>query len=104
MGDSSLTFASSPNIILSLFLTPKESFSSSYNLLHLEIQNLFKEKWDDIKSGKLIPENQKGIGTIHTMSELKELDKLCPIDWNENIAVYKEKLSQCLRNEKYRLR
>ena len=74
----------------------KESFSSSYSKLHEEIQNLFMEKWEEIKNGKLLPKNQDGIGTVHKKKELEYLDNLCPIDWNENIAAYKQKLKTCL--------
>lgn len=81
----------------------KESFSSSYNRLHEEMQKLFMEKWDEIKSGVLVPKEQTGNGTLHKKKELDYLNELCPIDWDENIQIYKQKLSKCLweNKEKY---
>ena len=81
----------------------KETFSSSYERLHDEIQKLFMEKWDEIKSGSLIPKVQKGLGTLHKKKELDCLNGLCPIDWDDNIAAYKQKLKICLceNKEKY---
>lgn len=81
----------------------KETFSSSYERLHDEIQKLFMEKWDKIKSGSLVPKVQKGLGTLHKKKELDRLNALCPIDWDDNIAAYKQKLKICLceNKEKY---
>jgi UDP-2,4-diacetamido-2,4,6-trideoxy-beta-L-altropyranose hydrolase len=43
----------------------KETLKSSYDILHTEIQNLFKTHWLAIKSGELGPKAQIHSGTIH---------------------------------------
>lgn len=40
----------------------KETLKSSYEILHKEIQTLFKENWSRIKNNKIVPEPQMGGG------------------------------------------
>lgn len=54
----------------------EETLSSSYNLLHREIQKLFKVNWDDIKNKRIQPKPQCGEGSLHTISDFKEIENL----------------------------
>mgnify|MGYP001604517659 CR=1 FL=1 len=44
----------------------KETLKSSYEILHREIQSLFKENWDKIKNGEIVSQKQMGGGTCTT--------------------------------------
>lgn len=70
----------------------RETFESTYNKLLAEIMRLFRENWEDIKTGRIVPQKQVGPGTCHTMSQLEEIRKKYPFVWSDNIAVYKNRL------------
>ena len=44
----------------------KETLKSSYEILHREIQALFKENWNKIKNGEIAPQKQTGGGACTT--------------------------------------
>lgn len=54
----------------------KETLKSSYEILHREIQILFKENWDKIKKGKLMPQPQTGGGVYTSNENLVSLNHL----------------------------
>lgn len=70
------------------FNLSKNTFETTYEKLNNEIQSLFQEHWDKIYSGtwKSYAQKQKGKGTYHTNSDLKELRKQIDFKWSENIA------------------
>lgn len=70
----------------------KESFASSYEKLLVEMKELFKANWEDIKAGKIAPKKQEGEGTYHRMKELQEIREKHPFEWGENIAEFKKRL------------
>ena len=47
----------------------KETLKSSYEILHREIQALFKENWNKIKNGEIAPQKQTGGGGLHYKRE-----------------------------------
>lgn len=53
-----------------------ETLRSSYEKLHREIQELFREKWEEIKNGSLKKIPQRGKGTIHYKKEFKLIKSL----------------------------
>ncbi len=71
---------------------------SSYELLHREIQNLFRENWEDIKSGRITPKPQVGKGTFHTR---KDFERIRPLlsekGWDIPIPEFKERVRRLLR-------
>ena len=67
----------------------KETFASAYNVLNREIQELFREKWEDIKAGRIVPIKQKGQGTYHRMEELDAIREKLPFSWDMKIADFK---------------
>ncbi|MBU3126665.1 formyltransferase family protein [Clostridium tagluense] len=53
----------------------KETLQSSYDKLHEEIQNLFKENWDDIKNNNIVSKPQSGIGSKHFIKDFKNIEE-----------------------------
>ena len=72
----------------------KESFASTYDKLMQEIKQLFREKWAEIKEGRISPQKQVGEGTYHQMKELEEIRKNTPFSWEDMIADYKRSTKQ----------
>ncbi len=68
----------------------KETFASTYNKLMQEIKKLFREKWTEIKEGRISPQKQVGDGTYHRMKEVEEIRKNNPFSWEDVIADYKK--------------
>ena len=75
-----------------------ETFQSSYLVLHEEIQKLFMDNWVAIKEGKLISRKQEGAGTAHMMADLKRIDEVVKIVWNENITRFKQRVKKLDRS------
>ena len=69
----------------------KETFISSYNKLLEEMIELFKENWETIRDMQWEAIPQKTKGTYHTMKDMDEIQKVCKIDWSDNIAEYLKK-------------
>ncbi len=67
----------------------KETFASAYNVLNREIQELFRENWEDIKAGRIVPVKQKGQGTYHRMEELDAIREKLPFSWDMKISDFK---------------
>lgn len=68
-----------------------ESFSSSYQKLNDEIVGLFKEKWEEIRSGRYESFEQSGEGSYHSKKDLDLLKSKIDLDWNDNIAEFLER-------------
>ena len=73
----------------------KETFVSSYNTLIEAMEELFKENWDKIKTGNILPILQQGEGSYHTSVDLKAYREKCDFCWTDKIAEYKEKIRGC---------
>lgn len=50
----------------------KETLRSSYEILHREIQGLFKAEWEKIKRNEIVPKAQNGQGSFHYYKEFDE--------------------------------
>ena len=48
----------------------KHSLKTSYNLLKLEIENLFYKNWKMIKSQRIVPKKQEGKGSFHLKRDI----------------------------------
>ena len=68
----------------------EETFKSSYDKLHLEMIELFKEKWNKIKQHDYVLKVQSGKGTYHNQKQFNNFIKERPVDWNMNITEYIE--------------
>ena len=65
-----------------------ETLASSYQKLQVEIQNLFFQYWDLIKSHKCNRTPQVGIGTTHIVKDKEHLLHLMEKDgWNTKLSV-----------------
>lgn len=71
----------------------KETFRTSYNILHNEITELFKKKWNLIKNNAIKEKRQESQGTYHTLQEYEELTNKHPLNWDDNIVDYKRRIS-----------
>ncbi len=68
---------------------------SSYELLHTEIQNLFKENWEYIKEGKLTPKPQVGEGSYHTKRDFERIRHILgDKGWDIPILEFKERIGR----------
>lgn len=76
------------------FEEEKETFASTYDKLLQAMEMLFREKWDDIKSGNCKAVPQSGAGTYHTMADLRTYKEKRDFSWNDNIAEYKRSLER----------
>ena len=54
----------------------KETLRSSYNLLHIEMQKLFKDNWNNIKNKKIQPRPQCKGGSFHTIADFKKIENI----------------------------
>lgn len=64
----------------------QETFMTSYDKLNQAIVELFKENWDEIKTGNYKLYEQTGSGSYHTQKDLDALKQKIAFDWNDNIA------------------
>ncbi len=72
----------------------RETFRTSYDRLHQEIQELFLENWESIKQNTYSPKKQCSEGSYHKHSEFEQIQKEIPIDWDEVIVSYKQKFTR----------
>ncbi len=66
----------------------KESFASAYQKLNHTIIELFKEKWEEIRSHQYMLSNQAKGGSCHTKKDLEELKSKIEFNWNENVKEF----------------
>ncbi len=67
----------------------KETLKSSYNKLHTLIQRLFKDNWEVIKDGSVVPRRQGGAFTYHRAADLQPYKDI--LDYNDTIAEFLRK-------------
>lgn len=73
----------------------KETLSSSYEILHREIQGLFKENWYRIKNNAIVPKTQPRSGSLHLKKDMVKFEKcLGETGWNILIKKFKEQYLQ----------
>lgn len=68
------------------------TLADSYNLLILELENLFKTNWQMIRNNAILPSPQIGKGTFHLKKEFQEIKKnvLGMLEWDISIEHAKE--------------
>ena len=75
----------------------KETLQSSYDKLHIEMQNLFKKYWTKIRNGEIKAKRQKKGGTIHYKKEFEIFKQfISKKSWNLPIKEFKEYFSKKL--------
>ncbi|MDP7367711.1 MAG: formyltransferase family protein [Candidatus Pacebacteria bacterium] len=70
--------------------TNNATLATSYEKLQTAIQELFKENWEAIKSGKVSRIKQTEKGTFHKVKEKEPLMHLLKDDWDTSISVLEE--------------
>jgi methionyl-tRNA formyltransferase len=76
------------------------TLESSYNLLHKEIQELFKKHWEDIKNCKIPSKPQIDKGSKHTLKDFEKIKHLLePEGWKVPIKVLKKRYRNWLKEK-----
>ena len=68
------------------FHLDRETLSSSYHKLHISIQGLFKQNWNDIKMCRYSGEQQIGNGTVHKAIDREKMIDYMPDGWDTSIS------------------
>ena len=72
------------------FDTKQDTLSSSYEKLHIAIQDLFKKNWQDIKTIGCKRQKQVGNGTSHKVKDKINLNHLLEDGWDTPLCVLEE--------------
>lgn len=80
------------------FYPEKETFETVYNKLNDEITKLFKKHWDEIRDMKYPLIAQEGVGSFHTLKDLKKLKDYIEFQWSDNVAVFLERYRKMKEN------
>lgn len=70
----------------------KETFRSSYRILHTHMLRLFCRIWPKLSAGEIAGRKQRGGGSFHTMKDCENLLRGMAMDWDMNIATFKRRL------------
>jgi len=83
-----------------IFDETSETLGNSYQILHEEIQALFRKNWDIIKNNSVQSQPQTGIATFHKASEFAEIkESLLGVEgWGVPITVFKERYESIKTN------
>jgi len=76
-----------------MFDEENETLGNAYSILQKEVQELFRESWDRLRSGAIQPVEQDGAGTFHSAREFAEIQSelLGAEGWNVKIGVFKSR-------------
>lgn len=67
-----------------------ETLATTYHRLHVEIQELFKQHWDEIKAGRSTRIKQTGEGSFHLSRDKASLAHLLRDGWDTPVSVLEE--------------
>jgi len=85
------------------FEEENETLSSSYKILHEEIQNLFKSNWRKIKNFRIVPRPQPNGGSIHYIKDFERIKHILGNEgWDLKIPELKirfNKIKEQVNNE-----
>jgi methionyl-tRNA formyltransferase len=74
-----------------VFAEEKETLKSSYEKLHQEMQQLFKDNWEALKNGEIRPLPQTASGTLHYSRDSEQFAPLIQAQgWDTPVAALKE--------------
>ncbi len=62
-----------------------DTLRTSYERLITEIEDLFAERWPDIRQGRITPISQQGEGTLHRSADLEAYSYLMTEGWDTPI-------------------
>jgi len=72
------------------FNTAHETLATTYHRLQEEIQDLFKQHWNEIKAGTIMRRKQTGEGSFHEARDKNSLAHLLRDGWNTPVSVIEE--------------
>lgn len=72
------------------FDSERETLATSYEKLQAAIQDLFKQNWPNIKSGKCQRQKQVGKGSTHKLKDKEGLSHLLTDGWNTPVSALYE--------------
>jgi methionyl-tRNA formyltransferase len=73
----------------------KHTLKTSYELLHKEIQQLFKNNWEMIKCSELQAVPQKGKGSIHFKKDFEKIKHLLEEEgWDIPVSKFKKRVRE----------
>jgi len=72
------------------FNSDRESLTTSYEKLQVEIQDLFKQNWRSIKSGNCQRQKQVTKGSMHKVKDKENLSHLLTEGWDTPVSVLEE--------------
>ena len=78
----------------------KETFASTYEALLEEMEKLFRENWQQIREGGIIPVKQTGTATYHRMKDLDAIREKVDFDWNMKIADFKRAYEKAMGKDR----
>lgn len=76
----------------------KETFQTTYNIIEDLALKMLVDNISDLKNNSISAKKQNGNGTYHSIEKFEKLKKIIPIDWNENISVFKKKNYKIIQN------
>ena len=80
-----------------VFDEEKETLLSSYDKLNVEIQELFKAQWDEIKTRQIMPYAQCGSGSYHSIKAFERIKEILGNEeWQVTIPQLKSRYQQLL--------
>ncbi|MGM0601054.1 MAG: formyltransferase family protein [Candidatus Rifleibacteriota bacterium] len=83
------------------FNSEVETLASTYQKLHQEIQDLFKQNWPYIKSGKCKRVKQPDGGTVHRKKDREKLEFLLENGWDTPVKLLNDYF---VKNDLYKLK
>ena len=72
------------------FESENETLATTYQKLHNEIQELFKQHWVEIKTGKCVRQKQTGVGSFHKVKDKDALSHLLTDGWDTPVTRLEE--------------
>lgn len=72
------------------FNNTHETLATTYQRLHAEIQELFKQHWHEIKAGTIERKQQTGEGSFHLSRDKESLAHLLSDGWDTPVSVLQE--------------
>lgn len=78
----------------------KETFASTYEALLQEMEKLFRENWQQIREGSIVPVKQTGTATYHRMKDLDAIREKVDFDWNMKIADFKRAYEKAMGKDR----
>jgi methionyl-tRNA formyltransferase len=80
-------------------INDNDTLESSYNKLKTDIENLFMEKWDNIKQLNLKGMPQLTLGSYHSYKDSLEYFKTLQIDWSMKVSELQHRTDEAIIDE-----